>query len=847
MHDGTRSSYYACYIQYIQYMQLSATFYQNSATTSHATMSWSLLVHTLNSKGNNATLSVSPSDTIAQLKSQICEKTGILPHLQDLLYNGTLLDNQEATIFSYDIQNWARLILLPTHTKKAEASSQDITIKTLSGKSFNVQAKPNDTVEDICLEVYKKEGIPLEQQQLIYGGKVLDWDKPLDHYGIQRESALHVVCASSQIKVFLKLSFVGDEKLFPLRILLNDDVDILRTKIAEKFDLPSDQQQLYFNGKFLEKDKPMKHYAIKSGSVIEVLDTEQSGDSADIYIRTPTGKTITIECLLSDTIQLIKQKVYLKVGLDPIEQELLLSGSVLDNERQLSSYDIAGESTLHVILCPKTNEMTQIFIRTLTGKTITLEVNFSDTIGMIKAMIQQREGISRDQQNLLLGGSPVRDEVTVRDCNVDTESTFHLVLMPVPMVADMPVFVKRAETGEIIKFNVLANETVKELKEKIFAKEKNPVHYQVLYYKGMELMNETSLGTCGLQPNSKLTLTIKTSSPSSQFVCVRNLLGKNFTVEVSPTDKVKTLKNKISERENISVSDQELLLCGERLLDDQYIDSYNIDQESTLHLAMVPKETVSVETCPGQTITIEIPFGATVKDLKHKIDAIEGIAPDRQKLLVNEVELEDKLPLRSYSHLLESTIHLFTAPTLAVSDTIFVKNFLGKTLAIDVFLDESILQVKNKISVKEGVSPRKQRLLFQGVELEDDMILADSGIERESNMIMVLKEKNEQLPSSSDNVVVPKHNASIAPIINPRSTNIPVSASVVLSKYSVGITPKVIPVDGMTSIDDLRDKLGASLHLDGNRIRFFHDGNMLNEVTECGRVSHGDAILMGES
>lgn len=138
------------------------------------------------------------------------------------------------------------------------------------------------------------------------------------------------------------------------------------------------------------------------------------------------GRTFTGEAGSSVTI---KTKIQQNEGIPLDQQQLVFTVKQLEDGQTSNDHNIQKETTLRRV--PKLRGGIQIFVKTLPGESITLEVGPSDTVDSVKAKIQDREGIPADQQRLVFAGQQLENGQTLSDYNSRRKSLCNWHFVPV--------------------------------------------------------------------------------------------------------------------------------------------------------------------------------------------------------------------------------------------------------------------------------------------------------------------------------------------------------------------------------------------------------------------------------
>lgn len=152
-----------------------------------------------------------------------------------------------------------------------------------------------------------------------------------------------------------------------------------------------------------------------------------------LFVRSGNRNTFSLNVKSSDTIETVKHEIQKKLSIPVSEQDLTFGSRSLKDNCTLSDYDMDVSTHYNVDLYQRIRSQVEgmkIFVKTIAGEIISLEVSPSHTVENIKVKIKDKIGIQLDQQILMFGEKKMKDDHTLAYYKIHTEHILHLVANP---------------------------------------------------------------------------------------------------------------------------------------------------------------------------------------------------------------------------------------------------------------------------------------------------------------------------------------------------------------------------------------------------------------------------------
>ncbi|KAA6377357.1 MAG: putative Polyubiquitin, partial [Streblomastix strix] len=375
-------------------------------------------------KGKSIYLSVELSSTISDIKKKIEQSENYQQKDQYLTFNEIKLeDNRTLQDYKIKFRDTICLQLIPL-------GNVNIIIRTQKQKMIELEFAKTELVEDVKLKIEEIESIPTEQQFLIFNNHLLEDGMRLYNYNIQEQSVvqLEVKQQESGMLIFVETS---KGKIYSLEVQCSDSITSIRKRIEVIEGTISEteyQQQTERESESKKNNnnnnKTLQDYNIQQGSTLHL--DYQCKPLGKINIGLPKEKQISFVVEISDSVISVKKKIQEETGIQEKQQCLSFQEQELENEKQLSEYNVKFNDTLKLTVLPA--GVIQIFVKIPNGKTLPFEIDSDDTVDNLKLNIQEKTKIFSDKQRLVISGKQLEDGHTISEYDIKHGSTVDLEL-----------------------------------------------------------------------------------------------------------------------------------------------------------------------------------------------------------------------------------------------------------------------------------------------------------------------------------------------------------------------------------------------------------------------------------
>ena len=346
-----------------------------------------------------------------------------------------------------------------------------------------------------------------------------------------------------------------------------------------------------------------------------------------------------------------------------------------------------------------------IFLDVMSQETIILEVDPSDTIANLKKKIKDRKGFPTEEQILDFHGRKLEDDRTVSDYSIQNNSTLSLVLPVSGKHYPMEVTLLM-EAGRLSTLRVKPIDSISEVKQKIQDMTDVPPHKQILTFAGKELEDGCTISDYNIRNKSAINFVKKIEV----YVVTQQCTQERMTLELRPMGTVRSVKDEIRVKTNISPCQQVLELDGRQLHDLLPLNYANIKNESTLFLNVAVRIFVRMST--GSEVMLNLFTSNTIMNVKEIIQFSEDIPCDLQYLFFHDEHLMDSHTLSDYNIQNESILRC----NIRISFKIATDK---EEISVDACLDDNVRSVRDRIAGKLLIPLDQLCLVYNGEKLSN--------------------------------------------------------------------------------------------------------------------------------
>jgi len=567
---------------------------------------------------------------------------------------------------------------------------------------FPLTVIPGNKISACKTKIFKKKGIPIQDQRLSFNDVPLKDEKTLVGSGIRNGDTINL----GPMIVYVR---TRRGKKFTFEVDPDEMVEKFKPLVEKREGTPVDEQRLYHKNKKLIDGKPLSDFNVRHKSTIDL-------GPMVIFVQ-PLGKESKIELDVepTDTLKSVKVKVKNRLKMPVAEQRLSFQDTeMLSDSKNLDSYGVRHLDTLYMFEESKNPTMIIFVLKEWNNHKFKLKTDPTNTILDVKKMIEASENIPVDQQRLTFKKKSVYNAKTLEQSKIKNRDT--LVLSEPRRARTVPVYPDSVDLllpdRSKIKIPVKPSTTFADIKDHIEGTNNIPRHKQRIFY--MDEDNEPDEESPIFKPDlgvyEPITLQLE---QDPEPIEIKTPDGRTFFFDFDPNDTFDDLKKKIAL--NVGQPAKGLKL---RDINGDIVDEL---PSSGATLTVDPPH-IDVVLPDKSKVTLQLLPKMTIDDLKDVIEDEVGVPKADQRIFFFDDdgdELDGNTPIGKAGLKAGSVLEMRSPPPEENNITLKLPN---RNFVFDFDPDSDTLDdIKRKIAHKLGL-PIKDLppLMMDDEELDDN-------------------------------------------------------------------------------------------------------------------------------